>query len=115
VYLRCCYVYSPRFREQSVEQIIKAGTVQAEGISAAWDPDSFQASPLPFVGGHVEDNVFCHDLVGCLYGRSMNNITTPGGDAESMKLPVPFRGQAVAIHFMFVIPHYPLVVVGGQQ
>ena len=94
-----------------VEQIIKPGTVYAEGIATAGDPDSFQASPFPFCGGNVKDNVFGHDAVGCLSGGPDYNITTPGGDAESMELPVSLRGQAVAIHFMFVIPHYPLVVL----
>lgn len=98
VYLRCCYVYSPRFGDKMVEQIIKPGAVYAEGIATAGDPDSFQASPLPFVGGYVKDNVFGHDAVGCLNGGPDYNITTPGGDTESMQLPVPFRGQAVAIH-----------------
>ena len=63
VYLRCCYVYSPRFGEHVVEQIIKPGAVYAEGITTAGYTDSFQASPLPFCGRNVEDNVFCHDAV----------------------------------------------------
>jgi hypothetical protein len=81
-----------------VEQIIKPGAVYAEGIATAGDPDSFKAPPFPFCCGYVEDNVFGHDVVGSLSGGPDYNITTPGGDTESMQLPVPFRGQAVAIH-----------------